>query len=336
VVFIYIAIISAITNTIYKGASVRDFSDLTFMVTWYVLSGLLYFSVSVRRLHDVGQSGWLTLIPFYNLYLMSLQGELSKNEYGMPPEKIRYKFNIILLKHVVLICCIGIGVFFLLDVVQIYNSNKTNNKIIEQYNNILGHRFDNLMNLLQFSDVKQASSSSEIDIAGYKYFRKEKLGNYLTERDTDIVYGINASILGFEDEYNFKNSFIGHNSSAIDVVKSFIDAAREKVKYPLYRDDPLYYSIQQFQIFKPITRFGRIDIKHYVAPKAYGDEYKESGMVLFEYKEFDLNTGELLKSEKVFVTNLDTVNYHDNLLEALKDQLYYQIVEYAKSNNNKN
>ncbi len=26
-------------------------------------------SVSVRRMHDVGKSGWFLLVPFYNLYL---------------------------------------------------------------------------------------------------------------------------------------------------------------------------------------------------------------------------------------------------------------------------
>ena len=37
-------------------------------------------AVSVRRMHDVGKSGWYILIPFYNLILYCTNGEEGKNE----------------------------------------------------------------------------------------------------------------------------------------------------------------------------------------------------------------------------------------------------------------
>ena len=48
--------------------------------------------VSVRRLHDLGRSGWhfwLFLVPFYNIYLSLIlcftRGSSAENEYGPAP-----------------------------------------------------------------------------------------------------------------------------------------------------------------------------------------------------------------------------------------------------------
>ena len=43
-------------------------------------------AVGVRRMHDVGKSGWYLLIPFYNLYLAVTEGEKRTNEYGDDPK----------------------------------------------------------------------------------------------------------------------------------------------------------------------------------------------------------------------------------------------------------
>lgn len=42
--------------------------------------------VGVRRMHDVGKSGWFLLIPFYNLYLAVTNGDAGENEYGPDPK----------------------------------------------------------------------------------------------------------------------------------------------------------------------------------------------------------------------------------------------------------
>jgi uncharacterized membrane protein YhaH (DUF805 family) len=59
----------------------------------YALGTLLpSLGVSVRRLHDIGKSGWfllLSLIPFvsfYLLYLMCLDSQPGTNEYGANPK----------------------------------------------------------------------------------------------------------------------------------------------------------------------------------------------------------------------------------------------------------
>ncbi|MEM8908119.1 MAG: DUF805 domain-containing protein [Bacteroidota bacterium] len=43
-------------------------------------------AVGVRRMHDVGKSGWYLLIPIYNLILAVTEGDVGENEYGRDPK----------------------------------------------------------------------------------------------------------------------------------------------------------------------------------------------------------------------------------------------------------
>lgn len=43
-------------------------------------------AVAVRRMHDVGKSGWFILIPIYNLILACTDGDRGANEYGPDPK----------------------------------------------------------------------------------------------------------------------------------------------------------------------------------------------------------------------------------------------------------
>jgi len=43
-------------------------------------------AVGVRRMHDVGKSGWFILIPIYNLVLACTNGTNGPNEYGEDPK----------------------------------------------------------------------------------------------------------------------------------------------------------------------------------------------------------------------------------------------------------
>jgi uncharacterized membrane protein YhaH (DUF805 family) len=43
-------------------------------------------AVAVRRMHDVGKSGWFILIPIYNLILACTDGVKGDNEYGADPK----------------------------------------------------------------------------------------------------------------------------------------------------------------------------------------------------------------------------------------------------------
>jgi uncharacterized membrane protein YhaH (DUF805 family) len=43
-------------------------------------------AAGVRRMHDVGKSGWFLLIPIYNLILAITDSQPGKNEYGPNPK----------------------------------------------------------------------------------------------------------------------------------------------------------------------------------------------------------------------------------------------------------
>ncbi len=55
--------------------------------TVYTLAILVpSIAVAIRRMHDVGKSGWFILIPFYNLYLSVQDSEQGSNKYGPNPK----------------------------------------------------------------------------------------------------------------------------------------------------------------------------------------------------------------------------------------------------------
>ncbi len=43
-------------------------------------------AVAIRRMHDIDKSGWFILIPFYNLYLCTIEGDQGDNQYGSDPK----------------------------------------------------------------------------------------------------------------------------------------------------------------------------------------------------------------------------------------------------------
>lgn len=54
----------------------------------YSLAVLLpSIAVGVRRMHDVGKSGWFLLIPIYNFILSVSNGENGENKYGPDPKE---------------------------------------------------------------------------------------------------------------------------------------------------------------------------------------------------------------------------------------------------------
>lgn len=60
----------------------------------YSLAVLLpTIAVGVRRMHDVGKSGWFLLIPIYNLILACTNGTEGENEYGPDPKNPNSELN---------------------------------------------------------------------------------------------------------------------------------------------------------------------------------------------------------------------------------------------------
>jgi len=50
-------------------------------------------AVSVRRMHDVGKSGWWLFIPAYNIILACTKGIAGDNKYGPDPKQYLPSFD---------------------------------------------------------------------------------------------------------------------------------------------------------------------------------------------------------------------------------------------------
>jgi len=49
----------------------------------WILGNLLpVLAVGVRRMHDIGKSGWFILIPIYNIVLLATDSQPGTNNYG--------------------------------------------------------------------------------------------------------------------------------------------------------------------------------------------------------------------------------------------------------------
>jgi uncharacterized membrane protein YhaH (DUF805 family) len=65
-----------------------DVPALMFAVVIYVFASLVPgIAVSVRRMHDIGKSGWYALLPYYNVYLLCLDSEQGNNQFGRNPKE---------------------------------------------------------------------------------------------------------------------------------------------------------------------------------------------------------------------------------------------------------
>lgn len=89
------------------------------MIIGIVLNILLFFiyiSFAIKRLHDVNQSGWLSiliLIPivnfFFSLYLLFMPGTATPNNYGQPRPSLGWE--LVLGWMMIIFICIAILTF---------------------------------------------------------------------------------------------------------------------------------------------------------------------------------------------------------------------------------
>ena len=67
--------------------SVGGLMQVNWIYNIYTLAVLIpSIAVAVRRMHDVGKSGWFVLVPIYNLILACTNGVQGDNEYGADPK----------------------------------------------------------------------------------------------------------------------------------------------------------------------------------------------------------------------------------------------------------
>ena len=63
-----------------------EYTDPTWLSNIFNLAVFLpTLAVGIRRIHDHGKSGWWILMPFYNLYLIIAEGQVTPNAHGPVP-----------------------------------------------------------------------------------------------------------------------------------------------------------------------------------------------------------------------------------------------------------
>ena len=86
--FLFNIIASFLTGILdFSLGTFDEASEIGLLGTVYSLGILVpSIAVGVRRMHDVGKSGWFLLIPIYNLILAVTEGDVGENEYGPDPK----------------------------------------------------------------------------------------------------------------------------------------------------------------------------------------------------------------------------------------------------------
>lgn len=83
-----ISIILKVLDEVF-GLKYGGLEDNGVLETIYSLAVIVpYLAVGVRRMHDVGKSGWYLLIPIYNLILACTDSESESNKWGDNPKGI--------------------------------------------------------------------------------------------------------------------------------------------------------------------------------------------------------------------------------------------------------
>jgi uncharacterized membrane protein YhaH (DUF805 family) len=80
--FLFNIIISFVLSFV-GGLSNTSIISLIYALAVFIPS----IAVGIRRMHDVGKSGWFLLIPIYNLILACTEGQQGNNKWGQNPKE---------------------------------------------------------------------------------------------------------------------------------------------------------------------------------------------------------------------------------------------------------
>ena len=82
--FVLFNIIVSVVLQIVGGLIGFNFLSIIYTLAVLVPS----IAVGIRRMHDIGKSGWYILIPIYDIVLAATPGDSGSNTYGpVPPQE---------------------------------------------------------------------------------------------------------------------------------------------------------------------------------------------------------------------------------------------------------
>lgn len=80
---------NAIASEIMNNGIMQSFQDNTVFFLSCIPWAWFGLAQAAKRCHDVGNSGWWQLIPFYSLWLLFQDGNPGPNQYGNNPKGIQ-------------------------------------------------------------------------------------------------------------------------------------------------------------------------------------------------------------------------------------------------------
>jgi uncharacterized membrane protein YhaH (DUF805 family) len=85
--FLVNLLISIVIGIIQGSLGSYGKGNINLLSTLYSLAIFIpNIALGVRRMHDVGKSGWFLLIPIYNFILTLTSGTVGDNKYGPDPK----------------------------------------------------------------------------------------------------------------------------------------------------------------------------------------------------------------------------------------------------------
>lgn len=73
---ILVSIVASIADTALPGDMLGNIASIALL--------LPSIGAGVRRMHDIGKSGWFLIIPIYNIVLLATDSDPAPNNYGVP------------------------------------------------------------------------------------------------------------------------------------------------------------------------------------------------------------------------------------------------------------
>jgi uncharacterized membrane protein YhaH (DUF805 family) len=91
--FLLVTVVTLIAEMVIMGGGYPGSNYL--IPSLVVIVAVAWFSLAqgIKRCHDLGNSGWYLLIPFYPLWILFAEGNRDKNRYGEDPRHFVARFS---------------------------------------------------------------------------------------------------------------------------------------------------------------------------------------------------------------------------------------------------
>jgi uncharacterized membrane protein YhaH (DUF805 family) len=84
-IYFALLIVFSLVSVQFAGSAADDSLGIGFFIV-FIPCWIFLLAQAVKRSHDLGNSGWFVLIPFYGLWLLFADSKYGINKYGPNPK----------------------------------------------------------------------------------------------------------------------------------------------------------------------------------------------------------------------------------------------------------